>query len=82
MNIPLRIFDRNQGEKKRTLIDIDRSQQFTEQTRAQVFSDVDSAYEQVRSSIALLEAVLSTSTRGTRVRETQSRSPTSMAVRR
>ena len=54
VNIPLRVFDRNQGEKKRTLIDIDRSQQFTEQTRAQVFSDVDSAYEQVRSSIALL----------------------------
>ena len=26
-NIPLRIFDRNQGEKKRTLIDIDRSNQ-------------------------------------------------------
>ncbi|MGP8258540.1 MAG: TolC family protein [Acidobacteriaceae bacterium] len=54
VNIPLRIFDRNQGEKQRTLIDIDRSQQFTEQTRAQVFSDVDSAYEQVRSNIALL----------------------------
>jgi cobalt-zinc-cadmium efflux system outer membrane protein len=54
VSIPLRIFDRNQGEKKRTLIDIDRSQQFTEQMRAQVFSDVDSAYEQVRSSIALL----------------------------
>ena len=54
VNIPLRIFDRNQGEKKRTLIDIDRSQQFTEQTRAQVFGDVDSAYEQVRSNIALL----------------------------
>ena len=27
VSIPLRIFDRNQGEKKRTLIDIDRSQQ-------------------------------------------------------
>ena len=54
MNIPLRIFDRNQGEKKRTLIDIDRSQQLTDAARAQVFSDVDSAYEQVRSNIALL----------------------------
>jgi cobalt-zinc-cadmium efflux system outer membrane protein len=54
VNIPLRIFDRNQGEKKRTLIDIDRSQQASE-TRAQVFSDVDSAYEQVRSNIALLK---------------------------
>ena len=54
-NIPLRIFDRNQGEKKRTLIDIDRSQQLTDATRAQVFSDVDSAYEEVRSNIALLK---------------------------
>ena len=54
-NIPLRIFDRNQGEKKRTLIDIDRSQQLIDATRAQVFSDVDSAYEQVRSNIALLK---------------------------
>ena len=54
-NIPLRIFDRNQGERKRTLIDIDRSQQLTDAARAQVFSDVDSAYEQVRSNIALLK---------------------------
>jgi outer membrane protein, heavy metal efflux system len=54
VGVPLRIFDRNQGEKQRTLIDIDRNQQLTEATRAQVFSDVDSAYEQVRSSIALL----------------------------
>jgi cobalt-zinc-cadmium efflux system outer membrane protein len=54
VTIPLRIFDRNQGEKKRTLIDINRSQQFTEETREQVFGDVDSAYEQVRSNVALL----------------------------
>jgi cobalt-zinc-cadmium efflux system outer membrane protein len=52
---PLRIFDRNQGEKKRTVIDIDRSQQASEATRAQVFSDVDTAYELVRSSVALLK---------------------------
>jgi len=55
VNIPLRIFDKNQGEKKRTLIDIDRSQQLTEASRAQVFSDVDSSYELVRSNIALLK---------------------------
>jgi cobalt-zinc-cadmium efflux system outer membrane protein len=54
VEIPLRIFDRNQGEKKRTLIDIDRNQQLTDAARAQVFNDVDSAYEQVRSNIALL----------------------------
>jgi len=56
VSIPLRIFDRNQGEKKRAQIDIDRSQQASEATRAKVFSDVDSAYEQVRSNIALLNA--------------------------
>jgi outer membrane protein, heavy metal efflux system len=54
VSIPLRIFDRNQGEKKRTLIDIDRSRQAADATRAQVFSDVDTAWELVRSNIALL----------------------------
>jgi len=55
VQVPLRIFDKNQGEKQRTLIDIDRNQQLTDAARAQVFSDVDSAYEQVRSNVALLE---------------------------
>jgi cobalt-zinc-cadmium efflux system outer membrane protein len=55
ISIPLRIFDRNQGEKKRTLIDIDRSQQAEEAAKAQVFSDVDDAYELVRSNIALIK---------------------------
>ena len=55
VSVPLRIFDKNQGEKKRTLIDIDRSQQATEAARAQVFSDVDTAFELVRSNIALLK---------------------------
>jgi cobalt-zinc-cadmium efflux system outer membrane protein len=54
VSIPLRVFDHNQGEKQRTQIDIGRSQQASEATRAQVFSDVDSAYEQVRSNIVLL----------------------------
>jgi len=53
--VPLRIFDRNQGEKQRTQIDIGRNQQLSEAVRAQVFSDVDSAYTQVESSIALLK---------------------------
>jgi cobalt-zinc-cadmium efflux system outer membrane protein len=55
VNIPLRIFDRNQGEKKRTLIDIDKSQQLSESTKAQVFGDVDSAFAQVDSNITLLK---------------------------
>jgi cobalt-zinc-cadmium efflux system outer membrane protein len=55
VNIPLRIFDHNQGEKQRTQIDISRSQQASEATRAQVFSDVDSAYTQVDSDVTLLK---------------------------
>ncbi|HTV05614.1 MAG TPA: TolC family protein [Acidobacteriaceae bacterium] len=54
VSVPLRIFDRNQGEKQRTQIDIDRSLQASEAVRAQVFSDVDTAYAQVESDIALL----------------------------
>ena len=54
VSVPLRIFDRNQGEKQRTQIDIDRNQQLAEAARAQVFSDVDSAYAQVQAEIALL----------------------------
>ncbi|MGC1462899.1 MAG: TolC family protein [Terracidiphilus sp.] len=54
VSVPLRIFDHNQGEKQRTLIDIDRSRQASEAVQAQVFSDVDSAYAQVESNIALL----------------------------
>jgi len=55
VSIPLRIFDRNQGEKQRTLLDIDRHRQLTEAARAQVFSDVDSAYAQVVSTVNLLK---------------------------
>jgi cobalt-zinc-cadmium efflux system outer membrane protein len=55
VSIPLRVFDKNQGEKKRTLIDIDRSRQAAEAAKAQVFSDVDDAYELVRGNIALIK---------------------------
>jgi cobalt-zinc-cadmium efflux system outer membrane protein len=55
VSIPIRIFDHNQGEKKRTRIDIDRNQQLTDGARAQVLSDVDTSYELVRSNVALLK---------------------------
>jgi outer membrane protein, heavy metal efflux system len=54
VNIPLRIFDRNQGEKLRTQIDIERNQQQAAASRAQVFGDVDSGYAQVNSNLILL----------------------------
>jgi cobalt-zinc-cadmium efflux system outer membrane protein len=55
VSIPLRIFDRNQGEKLRTQLDIDRNNRLTEATRAQVFGDVDSAYATVNSTVILLQ---------------------------
>lgn len=55
VSIPLRIFDRNQGEKLRTKLDIDRTQKLTEATRALVFNDVDSAYTTVTSTVILLQ---------------------------
>jgi outer membrane protein, heavy metal efflux system len=71
VSVPLRIFDRNQGEKKRTLIDIDKSRQASEVARAQVFSDVDSAYAQVESNIALLKPFKAKyKDQATRVRDT------------
>jgi cobalt-zinc-cadmium efflux system outer membrane protein len=54
VSIPLRIFDRNQGEKQRTQLDIDRNQKLLDAATAQVFSDVDSAYALVNSNVILL----------------------------
>ncbi len=54
VNIPLRIFDKNQGEKERTQIDIAHAQRQKDAAEAQVFSDVDSAYYTLVSSANLL----------------------------
>ena len=71
VNIPLRVFDKNQGEKKRTEIDIEKSRQASEAARAQVFSDVDSAYAQVDSDISLLKPYKAKyKDQATRVRDT------------
>jgi cobalt-zinc-cadmium efflux system outer membrane protein len=56
VSIPLRIFDRNQGEKLRTKLDIDRNEKLMEATRAQVFGDVDSAYAMLASNGVLLQS--------------------------
>jgi cobalt-zinc-cadmium efflux system outer membrane protein len=54
VSIPLRIFDRNQGEKARTEIDIGRSERLRDAAQAQVFADVDSAYVTLASTLNLL----------------------------
>jgi len=54
VSIPLRIFDRNQGEKLRTQLDIRRNERLRTAAEAQVFSDIDSAYATLNSNLARL----------------------------
>jgi cobalt-zinc-cadmium efflux system outer membrane protein len=54
MSIPLRVFDRNQGEKLRTKLDITRQERLKDAAEAQVFSDVDTAYATLNSNLTLL----------------------------
>jgi len=54
VSIPFRIFDRNQGEKLRTRLDITRNERLRDAAEAQVFSDVDSSYATVESDLVLL----------------------------
>jgi len=56
ISIPLRIFDRNQGEKARTQIDIGRNERLRDANQALVFSDVDSAYWTIVQNLNLLRA--------------------------
>jgi cobalt-zinc-cadmium efflux system outer membrane protein len=55
ISIPLRIFDRNQGEKARTQIDIGRNERLLDAARMQVFTDVDSAYWTLVQAVNLLK---------------------------
>jgi cobalt-zinc-cadmium efflux system outer membrane protein len=54
VGIPVRIFDRNQGEKLRTELDITRNERLAAVARAQVSSDVETAYATLVSTINLL----------------------------
>jgi cobalt-zinc-cadmium efflux system outer membrane protein len=54
VSIPLRIFDRNQGEKLRTQLDVTRNQRLRDATEATVLSDVDSGYATLESNLILL----------------------------
>ena len=55
VSVPLRIFDRNQGEKLRTELDITRNERLADAARLQVFGDVDTAYATVMSTVTLLQ---------------------------
>jgi len=55
VSIPLRIFDRNQGEKLRTELDITHAERARQVVQSQVFGDVDSAYATLQSNVELLK---------------------------
>jgi cobalt-zinc-cadmium efflux system outer membrane protein len=54
ISIPLRMFDRNQGEKLRTQLDIKRNERLRDAAEALVFSDVDSGHATLVSTVTLL----------------------------
>ena len=73
ITIPLRIFDRNQGEKARTELDIQRNERLQQASRVQVFSDTDSAFATWNSTRVLLRAYKNKYLdQATRVRDTVS----------
>jgi cobalt-zinc-cadmium efflux system outer membrane protein len=55
VSLPLRIFDKNQGEKLRTKLEIDRTDKLRTAAEAQILSDVDSAFATVASTVELLK---------------------------
>jgi len=55
VTIPLRIFNRNRGEKARTQLDVSRNQRLRDETEAQGFSDVDPAHAIINSNPKLLK---------------------------
>jgi outer membrane protein TolC len=61
VSFPLRIFDRNQGNKLHTKLDITRNEKLRDAAEAQVFSDVDSAMPRWQQSdfAAALQAEIS-----------------------
>ena len=73
VNVPLRIFDRNQGERARTQLDIRRNERLQDANQAQVFSDTDSAFATLNSTRVLLRAYKTKYlNQATRVRDTVS----------
>ena len=54
VSIPFRVFDRNQGEKLRTQLDITRNEKLRDATEAALLSDVDSGYAMLNSTLILL----------------------------
>lgn len=60
ITVPIKIFDRNQGEKTRTQLEINRAGKLRDANTAQVYSDVDSAFATLKNNLTLLRPYKST----------------------
>ena len=56
VSIPIRIFDKNQGEKARTALEITRTERLRDALLAGIYRDVDSAYAAVESVSTLVRS--------------------------
>ena len=56
LQIPLRIFDRNQGEKQRTALEIRRTESLRNNLVTTAFRDIDAAYSTVDSTRGILRS--------------------------
>ena len=56
LQIPLRIFDRNQGEKQRTGLEIQRAEKLREGVVTAAYRDIDASYSTVDSTRAILRS--------------------------
>jgi cobalt-zinc-cadmium efflux system outer membrane protein len=54
VSVPLRIFDRNQGEKLRTQLDIGRTERLQDAAQIATLHDVDAAYATLQNTLTLL----------------------------
>jgi cobalt-zinc-cadmium efflux system outer membrane protein len=54
VNFPLRIFDKNQGEKARTSLDIGRTEKLRDAAEVAALHDVDAAYATLENTLTLL----------------------------
>src|SRR5581483_7235614 len=55
ISFPLRIFDKNQGDKLHTLLDIGRNEKLRDASELTALHDVDSAYATLESTLKLLQ---------------------------
>ena len=57
VSFPLRIFDRNQGDKLHTLLDIGRNEKLRDAAELTALHDVDSAYATLQNTVAASAAL-------------------------